>query len=252
MVGMFERSLDRLSSVSLEEISGEASLMRRYDHKYATTDVRANDFIATLIDDWRVLRIGREPSPLYRTTYFDDDRCRTYRDHVQGRRPRFKIRSRTYQNGASFLEVKMKTGRGQTDKRRIARPDDALHHLLEPELDWLHALLPDFDPRSLRPTLKVESRRITLHSSTLAERVTIDHSMRVTNGEEWTPLLDGGVVVETKSETFRSRAFHLLADLDVRPVSFSKYCAGLSVVDASVHPRIRIDAERALHVGVGE
>jgi len=34
--------------------------MRRYDHKYATTDVRANDFIATLNDDWRVLRIGRE------------------------------------------------------------------------------------------------------------------------------------------------------------------------------------------------
>ncbi|NDB07014.1 MAG: VTC domain-containing protein, partial [Acidimicrobiia bacterium] len=119
MVGMFEQSTGRLSSVSLEEISGEASLMRRYDHKYVTMDVRADDFIATLNDDWLVLRIGREPSHLYRTTYFDDIRCRTYRDHVQGRRPRFKIRSRTYQNGASFLEVKMKTGRGQTDKRRI-------------------------------------------------------------------------------------------------------------------------------------
>jgi len=58
-------------------------------------------------------------------------------------------------------------------------------------------------------------------------------------------------VIETKSETFRSRASHVLNDLDIRGVSFSKYCAGLSALDPTVHPRIRIAAERAVTAGAG-
>ena len=249
---MFERSLDRLGSVSLEEISVEAPLMRRYDHKYVATDARANEFITSLDDQWCALRFGVERSPRYHTVYFDDVLRRTYRDHVQGRRPRFKVRSRTYQDGTSFLEVKLKTGRGQTDKSRIPRATEANPVLTEAEHAWLSSLLPGFDTRTLRRSLSVDCRRITLHSPAHKERVTIDHSLAVALNGDWTPLLAGGVVIETKSATFRSRASHLLSDLDIRTVSFSKYCAGLSVVDSSVHPRIRVDAERAMHVAAGE
>ncbi|MEY3618073.1 MAG: hypothetical protein RL726_771 [Actinomycetota bacterium] len=248
-VHAFDRSLDRLGSVSLEEISLDAPLMRRYDHKYVTAVSSAAEFIDALDDQWCALRFGVERSPRYHTVYFDDVLRRTYRDHVQGRRPRFKVRSRTYEDGSSFLEVKLKSGRGQTDKSRIPRLAEATPVLTDAEHAWLGSLLPGFDTRTLRRSMSVDCRRITLHSPTHKERVTIDHSLAVALNGDWTPLLAGGVVIETKSETYRSHASHLLTGLDIRPVSFSKYCAGLSVVDASVHPRIRVDAERAMHVG---
>lgn len=241
----FERSLDRLRPVSLAELSTDAPLMRRYDHKYVTTESRAEQFIASLDDDWGVLLLGGGRSLRYHTIYLDDPHRRTFRDHLQGRRPRFKVRTRTYQDGTSFLEVKLKTGRGQTDKSRIPRVPESEPILTEVEHSWLARLLPDFDTRALRPALEVDCQRVTLHSPTRHERVTIDHSMMVTSGGELTPLVEGGVVIETKSETFRGRSSHVLADLEIRSVSFSKYCAGLSVVDPTVHPRIRVEAERA-------
>jgi len=247
----FERSLDRLPAVSLEQVTDTAPLMRRYDRKYATAASRADEFITRLDDDWRVLSIEDERSPRYHTIYFDDGARTSYRDHVQGRRPRFKVRTRTYEDGTSYLEVKSKAGRGQTDKTRIPRVAETSPVLTEDEHVWLNSLLPDLDTRTLRRSLSVDCRRITLYSPTHRERITIDHSMNVALVDEWTPLLAGGVVIETKSETFRSRASHVLNDLDIRGVSFSKYCAGLSALDPAVHPRIRIAAERAVSAGAG-
>jgi len=243
---MFERSLDRLKPVSLAEVSTDAPLMRRYDHKYVTTESRADEFIASLDNDWGVLLIGGGRSLRYHTVYFDDVLRRTYRDHVQGRRPRFKVRTRTYEDGTTFLDVKSKTGRGQTDKSRIPRVTDAASAFTDAEHSWLGSLLPDLDTRTLRRSLSVDCRRTTLLSPSHRERVTLDHSMVVALNGEPAPLLPRGVVIETKSDTFRSRATHLLAELDIRTVSFSKYCAGLSVVDPNVHPRIRVEAERAI------
>lgn len=248
---MIERSLDRLRPVSLGELSTDAPLMRRYDHKYVTTESRTFDFLASLDVDWGVLQIGDDRSPRYHTVYFDDVRRRSYRDHVQGRRPRFKVRTRTYQDGSSFLEVKVKTGRGQTDKSRIPRGPESEPVLTDDERSWLARSLPDVDALTLRPVLAVDYQRVTLHSPTFHERVTIDHSMNVALVDERTPLLAGGVVIETKSESYRSRASHVLNDLDIRRVSFSKYCAGLSMVDPTVHPRIRVEAERAVRAGLG-
>jgi len=246
----FRRSIDRLESVTLDEVNADTSLMRRYDHKYVTTEARADAFVSSLDERWRVLETASGRSPRYHTVYFDDVPRRTYRDHVQGRRPRFKVRVRTYEDGTSFLEVKMKTGRGQTDKSRVPRVAETSPVLTDTEHAWLGSLLPHFDTRTLRRSLTVDCHRITLHSPSHRERVTIDHSLTVALNDDRRPLIGGGVVIETKSETFRSRASHLLTELDIRTVSFSKYCAGLSVVEPSVHPRIRVDAERAVRPSV--
>jgi hypothetical protein len=243
---VFDQVLEQRAPISLSEVTATASLMRRYDRKYVASGERVVDLIASLTPDWKVLEIDDRRSPRYLTTYFDDEHLRTYHDHVQGRRPRFKIRTRTYENGSSFVEVKSKNGRGLTDKSRIPRDQPSLARLTDSERAWLETVLPDLDVHSLRPTLIVECRRVTIHSAEHDERVTIDHSMSVELDGRRSPLLEGGTVIETKSTSFRSTLCHVLVDHHAHPVSFSKYCAGLSVIDSSVHPRIRVDAERAL------
>jgi len=242
--------LESLATTSLAEISSNASLLQRYDRKYATSIPRADHFIRSLGPEWKVLMISESCSHRYGTLYYDDSYLKSYHDHLKGRRNRFKIRVRTYEDGMSFLEVKLKGNRGLTEKKRLQRPTSAPDLLSEIETTWLTSLLPDLDPRTLTPTLRVEYERITLHSLSLAERLTIDHSIRVKVAGDWQPVLSSGVVIESKSESLRSRVSHDLELRGIHVVPFSKYCAGLSVVDERIHQRIRIAAERQVAMGL--
>ena len=138
----------------------------------------------------------------------------------------------------------MKTTRGLTDKKRFQRPSSATDQLSDGESTWLASLLPNCDLRTLVPALEVEYERITLHSPSLAERLTIDHSIQAKSVGDWQPVLEDGVIIESKSGSLRSQVSHELKRYGIHIVPFSKYCAGLSVVDESIHQRIRVIAER--------
>ena len=245
--------VDAMATTSLAEVSSNAPLLQRYDQKYATSITRAVDFIRSLGPEWKVQTISERSSQRYQTLYYDDPYLRSYHDHVKGRRNRFKIRVRTYEDETSFLEVKLKTTRGLTDKKRFQRRSSATDQLSDIESTWLSSLLPDIDLGALVPTLDVEYERITLHSLSLAERLTIDHSIQVKVTGDWQPVLEDGVIIESKSGSPRSRVSHELKLQGIHTVPFSKYCAGLSVVDERIHQRIRIAAERqvALDVRLG-
>ena len=244
-----EIGLETLASTSLAEISSNAPLLIRYDQKYATSISRASRFMQSVGPDWKVLTIGETCSHRYRTLYYDDLHLRSYHDHVKGRRNRFKIRVRTYEDGTAYLEVKLKANRGLTDKKRLQRPSTAPKQLSNIESNWLSSLLPDIDPHTLAPTLEVEYERITLHSLSLAERLTIDHSIRARVAGDWRTVLEDGVIIESKSGSVRSRASQNLKLQGIQSVPFSKYCAGLSVVDESIHHRIRAAAEKQVALG---
>ena len=242
--------VDAMATTSLAEVSSNAPLLQRHDKKYATSITRAAHFIRSLGPEWKVQTISERSSQRYQTLYFDDPYLRSYNDHVKGRRHRFKIRVRTYEDGISFLEVKLKTKRGLTDKKRFERPSSATDRLSDSESTWLSSLLPDIDLGALVPTLDVEYERITLHSLSLAERLTVDYSIQVKVAGDWQPVLDDGVILESKSESLRSQVSHELKLQGIHTVPFSKYCAGLSVVDESIHQRIRIAAERQVAMGL--
>ena len=236
--------VDAMATTSLAEVSSNAPLLQRYDQKYATSITRAVDFIRSLGPEWKVQTISERSSQRYQTLYYDDPHLRSYNDHVKGRRNRFKIRVRTYEDETSFLEVKLKTTRGLTDKKRFQRPSSATDQLSDSESTWLASLLPNCDLRTLVPTLEVEYERITLHSPSLAERLTIDHSIQAKSAGDWQPVLEDGVIIESKSGSLRSQVSHELKRNGIHVVPFSKYCAGLSVVDENIHQRIRVIAER--------
>lgn len=108
-----------LPPIGLDELTARASLMTRTDRKYLVPIASAHRLLHALDGDVRVLEIGGARTFGYRSTYYDTADLVSYRTAATGRRRRFKVRCRDYlDTGASFLEVKTLTGRGQSAKVR--------------------------------------------------------------------------------------------------------------------------------------
>ncbi|WP_230854391.1 VTC domain-containing protein [Arthrobacter terrae] len=70
--------------------------------------------------DFRALEIGPRRVFEYESVYFDTPELEQFRAHRQGRRRRYKVRTRTYvDSGLCMFEVKFKGQRGQTVKHRM-------------------------------------------------------------------------------------------------------------------------------------
>jgi hypothetical protein len=137
-----ETQLQRLTPISLDEINAQARLMTRVDRKYFLPRGLFIDLLAATRDDFRVLEIDGKHRFEYRTAYFDTPDFRFYRDHVQERRHRFKVRTRTYvDTGTCHLEVKSKGYRGQTVKERIAHPLDSPLTLTDGDREFIDSVL---------------------------------------------------------------------------------------------------------------
>jgi hypothetical protein len=228
-------------SIGLDELDAVASLRTRIDRKFLLDQRRLDVVLAAVLStdghDWRVLTVGRDQEFGYSTIYFDDD-LRTFRDHLQGRRRRFKVRSRSYPgDGPVALEVKTKTGRGLTDKRRRPRPDQ------QPEFDrdevaWIDEQLEAVGigptAATLAPSLTVAYRRTTLVAAATGERLTIDREVTVGSPDgsrDRVPVLPGSVIVEVKSDRARSSTTGVLQQHLHRPLPLSKYCLGIATLD---------------------
>src|SRR5690625_3994257 len=116
----------RMPSIDLDQLSQIASLQSRVDTKCLVTPEQRVAVLNQTGRNLRVLDIDGERSFGYESVYCDTTALRTFRDHRQGRRLRFKVRTRLYQNsGDCMLEVKVKKARGKTVKRRMAYPAEA-------------------------------------------------------------------------------------------------------------------------------
>src|SRR5699024_4916744 len=89
-----ETQLQRLTPITLDEINAQATLMSRAGRKYFRPRGLFFDLLAAPREDFRVLEIDGKHRFEYRTAYFDTPDFRFYRDHVQERRHRFKVRTR--------------------------------------------------------------------------------------------------------------------------------------------------------------
>src|SRR5699024_6896972 len=137
-----ETQLQRLTPITLDEINAQARLMTRVDRKYFLPRGLFIDLLAATREDFRVLEIDGKHRFEYRTAYFDTPDFRFYRDHVQERRHRFKVRTRTYvDTGTCHLEVKSKGYRGQTVKERIAHPLDSPLTLTDGDREFIDSVL---------------------------------------------------------------------------------------------------------------
>jgi len=232
-----------LAPIRLTELDAVAALRTRFDQKYLLDDRHLEALLPTLLaphDDWRVLTIDDRTEFRYSTLYFDRDLV-TLRDHQQGRRKRFKVRARSYPGGGTAaLEVKAKTGRGQTDKRRRQRSGQG--STLEPdEAAWVDEQLAMFGvpaiATTLAPSLSIEYRRTTLVDVSNGERITIDRGVHAEPiGSDGRPgasvsILPGTIILEVKSGRPRSAVTRCLQQHRHRPMRLSKYCLGHASID---------------------
>jgi hypothetical protein len=225
--------------VDLDDVMRRAALQERVDTKYL---VDADEFTAwadQMYADLDVLQIDHRREFGYESTYFDTEDRAQFRAHRQGRRRRYKVRTRSYLDTATcHLEVKLDRGQGATLKERIGYPLDDRHRLTAVARRRVSATLrahAHVPPGDLVPALTNSYRRSTLLLRHSPVRITCDTGLRWANADTALVARDRYILVEIKADTPRNAATAAFARVGVRPTSVSKYCPGIALLEPWRH-----------------
>ena len=166
--------LDRIAAVRL---------MNRVDTKYLVDERRCMELLERAADQYYVQIIDDCRACRYATLYYDTPQWDMYHLHHNRRLTRQKIRTRTYvETGVTYLEVKNKSNKGRTHKRRMAldrslfaaaATDTAAADFLRREARYA--------PETLSPSLATRFVRVTLVNHAMTERLTIDFDLHFDN-----------------------------------------------------------------------
>lgn len=218
-------TINGFESISLEDMN-TVSLMKRTDTKYTININYLDTILNDLKEEYQVLEIKDKRIMNYSSVYFDTSEFKFYFDHHNGRVKRTKIRQRKYvDSGLTFLEIKQKNGKGETNKSRIRIPDfdlDLAQNLKDFVFKTTHK---KFD---LQPSLWNSFKRITLVNLKDNERATIDLNLSY-NMNDKEKSYHNLVVIEVKQSRFdrKSIVVKTLKKYRYNPYSISKYCIGM-------------------------
>lgn len=224
--------LQTFRPISLSEMD-KVALMKRTDTKFVVPSGLLPDILLTIRENYRVLTIDENRTMTYASEYFDTKDCTFYKDHHNGRANRVKVRIRNYvESGLFYLEVKLKNGKGITNKKRIAL-NSFEKELSETSRAFIEKVTKEqFD---LSAILMNTFQRITLVSIKDQERVTIDMSLSFQAGNEHKSM-DELVIIELKQAKFnrKSKLVKSLSAFRINPFSISKYCIGMLSLDPTL------------------
>jgi VTC domain len=243
------RHVDAFDPISLPELESYAGLQARVDRKYIVDYETLERLLAHLSDDYLALEIDGERVQQYDSIYFDTPALMGYRHHLQGRRKRFKCRTRLYGGTACFFDLKMKGKRGETVKRRLALDPSAHGAMTADAVAFLkRELLHEYGqaaPTGMLPILHNSFARLSLTHAHREERLTIDFGLmldRVGSSDRYRMRPDR-VLIEAKSPTGLGTADRILPGLGARPLTMcSKYCLGVALA----HPALPTNPYRPL------
>lgn len=208
-------------------------LQDRVDTKYVLGTYQLDEVLRSMLKDYRLLEVKGVRGTSYRSLYYDTIDLKHYSDHHNRRVFRSKVRFREYLgSGLTYLEVKRKTGRGRTDKKRMkvaCIPDQLLPEQRQ------------FIERSrggsgeMIPTIWNHFTRYTFVNKHIPERLTMDVALTFSDASKERELGDI-VVAELKQERLdRNSTFvKIMRSMGLRPCSMSKYCIGMLLVGKPV------------------
>lgn len=231
--------LQQLPGISLTELGERAELMTRVDRKYLVPLHTAHALIDSLHPGIRVLEIEGRRTFRYRSVYYDTSDLECFRNTAGKRRRRYKVRRRDYvDTHTSFLEVKTRTGRGESSKHRI--PLDA-EHPQAAQLSFVNETLENAGCRppgtDLGPVLETTYDRTTLLHEDEGSRITLDADLTWSDPSGRTDHPEAGrglqdlVVIETKAGQSPGTADRFLWDHGHRPTRLSKFATGMALLD---------------------
>lgn len=253
------RSVEQLPATDLVDVEYRARLQARTDRKYVVPISLASRLIDANVHELVALEIDGQRAFGYSSQYWDTPERRSYHSAAGGRRRRFKVRNRTYENdGATRLEVKTRGPRGRTEKASFdltpetGRPDELGADgaaFVERELNAI-GLDGASIVEKLEPVVTTSYRRSTLVHPTAGQRTTIDHDLSFTatppkdshpSGQASGPSsgearhrLRGFVVIETKSPGSPTSIDRWLWRNGARPDTVSKYAVAMALFDPSL------------------
>ena len=224
--------INKFEGISLDEMNTVA-LMKRTDTKFIINVSLLSSVLLQLKDTYRVLEINDKRVMSYSSLYLDTPGFKFYLDHHNGRVNRTKIRQRKYvDSDLTFLEIKQKNGKGETNKSRIVI-DDFETELSQSSKDFIFKTTKeDFN---LKVSLWNSFNRITLVNLKENERVTIDLKLGY-SGNKLEKRYDNLVVIELKQSKFdrTSVLAKRLKNYGYNPYSISKYCIGVTNIYPSL------------------
>ncbi|CAN5534317.1 polyphosphate polymerase domain-containing protein [soil metagenome] len=237
-------------TTDLDTLRASGDLQERYDTKYVLTAASAVTALNALDPHWQVLEVNNKRSTAYQSSYYDDKDLGLFRDHVQGRRLRYKVRTRRYGNDPEeMLEIKLKSGRGGTLKRRIERTVAFATELTSVERQWLSdTMLTEYGWRPQQPlkyTLALDYTRRTMFNPVSGDRLTIDSGVVAEADSGTAHPVGDAVVIEIKSVVWCCPTVRVLHRNSIRPLRFSKYCAAVSALNPELDQRARRRADRS-------
>jgi SPX domain protein involved in polyphosphate accumulation len=178
-------------------------------------------------DQYRVLEVNKIRLNHYETLYFDTSDFQLYHQHHNGLGSRYKIRAREYvDSDVTFFEIKHKTNQDRTEKSRVQIP--AMITDIAGSVEPFVSSNTPIDPEQLEPKLWNRFLRITLVSKHNAERLTLDVNLEFGWGDTCIAL-PGVAIAEVKQERFSTQSDFIqqMRHSGIRPMQFSKYCAGI-------------------------
>ena len=227
--------VNAMPPITLGEMK-EVKLMNRIDTKFLVTSNELTAILKGICKDYYVQEVeGNRLSP-YSTVYYDTPDLNMYIAHHDRHLVRDKVRVRTYVDSQlTFCEVKHKTNKGRTKKKRIeVKPGTDVTR--DPETVAFLAERQPYPVESLSPNLETAFDRFTLVNFEKTERLTIDCNLRFNNfisGSSAT--MDPLVIMELKQDgRAHSLLKEVLFDLRIKPYKISKYCIGTAMTRPEV------------------
>lgn len=225
----FMRLASSMEPIGLDGLQ-EVALMNRRETKYVVREQDLLNALVPLTSRYWVLEIDGIRLHRYLSLYFDTPSFFLYHRHRAGGKHRYKVRAREYTDTRlAFLEIKHKISELRTEKSRVQTPQFLTD--LSSEFDEFvqdHFPLP---VEELEPKLLNAYRRITLVGKYNPERVTLDLGPRF-YADSGNATLPGIAIAEVKYENNGrgSDFMRRMREMGLRPMGFSKYCVGVSML----------------------
>lgn len=204
---MYPLNLNVFKSIDFLSLKPQLLFTERRDTKFLFHRADLVEVLNRLKSDYLLVSHHGKPSQVYATTYYDSIDLKFYLAHHNGHGNRMKVRTRTYEDGKSFFEIKQKTNRGLTLKERR-----------------------DFEEREvvdLAPKLEVVYERITLYDVRLQEKLTIDYNLRYIDGVSSIHYPELVIAESKKVKNTGSPFMEVMKYKRIAKVSMSKYCLGI-------------------------
>lgn len=223
-------ALQNFEPISLEEMDN-VKLLNRADTKYLFNKEKLVSVLEKCTAHYRILEISGKRANDYKTLYFDTEKFQLYYEHHRGKMNRRKIRYRKYlDSDLCYLEIKLKTNKGKTEKERIKRKDFE-NHVAENEFSERAQKFieetTNIPVAQLQHKLNNYFTRITLVHKHRPERLTIDFNLKYENSVK-NVSLQNLVIAELKQEKFSAQSdfVSIMKKEKIYAGGFSKYCFG--------------------------